>query len=201
MRAIIMKNRTTSNRAAPPSGETDGNNPEPLSGGRLWLMRVTVVVLVPTLFFGLLELSLRLAGYGYSTSYFLPSQVEGEDFLVPNTTFTYRFFPPDLARRPMELRMAAEKLPGTYRIFLFGESAAYGDPHPLYGVGQQLEILLQERFPGTHFEVVSTAMTAINSHAILPIAREIAQLDGDLWIVYMGNNEMIGAFGPGTASV
>ena len=194
-----MKNRTTNNQAEAPSGETDGNNPEHLSGGRLWLIRVTAVVLVPALFFGLLELSLRLAGFGYSTSYFLPSEIEGEDFLIPNTTFTYRFFPPDLARRPMELRMAAEKPPGTYRIFLFGESAAYGDPHPLYGVGQQLEILLQERFPGTYFEVVSTAMTAINSHAILPIAREVAQLDGDLWIVYMGNNEMIGAFGPGTA--
>ena len=164
-----MKNRTTSNRAKSPSGETDGNNPEHLSGGRLWLMRVTAVVLVPALFFGLLELSLRLAGFGYSASYFLPSQVEGVDYLIPITTFTYRFFPPDLARRPMELRMAAEKPPGTFRIFLFGESAAYGDPHPLYGVGQQLEILLQERFPGTYFEVVSTAMTAINSHAILPI--------------------------------
>jgi tetratricopeptide (TPR) repeat protein len=193
-----MTNKTTGNRTSSPSGETDDSNSESLSGKRLWLMRVIAVVLVPALFFGLLELSLRVAGFGYSTSYFLPSQVEGVDYLVPNTTFTYRFFPPDLARRPMELRMAAEKPPGSYRIFLFGESAAYGDPHPLYGVGRQLEILLQERFPGTHFEVVSTAMTAINSHAILPIAREVAQLDGDLWIVYMGNNEMIGAFGPGT---
>ena len=161
-------------------------------------MWFVAVVLVPALFFGLLELSLRIAGFGYSTQYFLPSQIEGEDFLVPNTTFTYRFFPPALARRPMELRMAAEKPEDSYRIFLFGESAAYGDPHPSYGVGRQLEVLLRERFPGTYFEVVGTAMTAINSHAILPIAREVAHLDGDLWIVYMGNNEMIGAFGPGT---
>ena len=38
-------------------------------------------------------------------------------------------------------------------------------------------------------------MTAINSHTILPIARECAGLDGDLWIIYMGNNEMVGPFG------
>ena len=38
-------------------------------------------------------------------------------------------------------------------------------------------------------------MTAINSHAVLPIARECARHEGDLWIVYMGNNEMIGPFG------
>jgi tetratricopeptide (TPR) repeat protein len=41
-------------------------------------------------------------------------------------------------------------------------------------------------------------MTAINSHAILPIARECARLDGDLWLIYMGNNEMVGPFGAAT---
>jgi len=41
-------------------------------------------------------------------------------------------------------------------------------------------------------------MTAINSHVILPIARECARRDGDAWIIYMGNNEMVGPFGAGT---
>src|SRR5262249_37107487 len=36
---------------------------------------------------------------------------------------------------------------------------------------------------------------AINSHAILPMARECASHQGDLWIVYMANNEMVGPFG------
>ncbi len=155
-------------------------------------------VLVPALFFVLLELSLRVAGYGYSTSYFKPSQIDGEDYLVPNSYFSYRFFPPALARKQLELRMPVDKPANTYRIFIFGESAAYGDPDPAYGMGRHLQVLLEKRFPGTAFEVVNTAMTAINSHAILPIAQEVAHLDGDLWIIYMGNNEMIGAFGPGT---
>lgn len=195
-----MINRTTSasDRTESPSGRIEDNNPKPLSGGRLWLVRVMAYVLVPVLFFGLLELSLRIGGFGYPTSYFVPSQIEGEDYLIPNGYFSYRFFPPTLSRRPLELRMAAEKPPRTYRIFIFGESAAYGDPDPAYGVGRYLKSLLDERFPGTDFEIVNTGMTAINSHAILPIAREAAQLDGDLWIIYMGNNEMIGAFGPGT---
>jgi hypothetical protein len=38
-------------------------------------------------------------------------------------------------------------------------------------------------------------MVAINSHVILPIARECARRDGDLWVIYMGNNEVIGPFG------
>src|SRR5438552_7528247 len=41
-------------------------------------------------------------------------------------------------------------------------------------------------------------MTAINSHAILSIAQECAKHDGDLWIIYMGNNEMVGPFGAAT---
>ncbi|WP_238710281.1 tetratricopeptide repeat protein [Oceanipulchritudo coccoides] len=156
------------------------------------------MLLIPALFLGILELALRVAGFGYSTNFWVPSTIDGEEYLVPNTQFTYRFFPPALARAPLPMRMLAEKPEGTYRIFLFGESAAYGDPDPAYGMGRQLEILLRERFPGTEFEVICTAMTAINSHAILPLARESAKLDGDLWIIYMGNNEMVGAYGAGT---
>jgi tetratricopeptide (TPR) repeat protein len=94
--------------------------------------------------------------------------------------------------------MKAEKPPRTFRIFLFGESAAMGDPRPAYGVGRYLEVLLRERFPDREFEVVCMAMTAINSHAILPMARECARYHGDLWIIYMGNNELLGPFGAST---
>ncbi|MCZ7637129.1 MAG: hypothetical protein M5U12_14485 [Verrucomicrobia bacterium] len=54
---------------------------------------------------------------------------------------------------------------------------------------------MNERFPGVRFEVVCAAATAVNSHALLPIARECAALDGDLWILYLGHNEMEGPFG------
>ena len=61
-----------------------------------------------------------------------------------------------------------------------------------------LESLLSLRHPGTRFEVVNAAMTAINSHVILPIARDCARADGDIWVLYMGNNEVVGPFGAGT---
>ncbi|HWY31537.1 MAG TPA: tetratricopeptide repeat protein, partial [Candidatus Acidoferrum sp.] len=93
---------------------------------------------------------------------------------------------------------AAKKPAGIYRIFILGESAAMGDPEPEFGAGRYLEILLRERFPKAAFEVVNTAMTAINSHAILPIARDCAGREGDLWILYAGNNEMVGPFGAAT---
>jgi tetratricopeptide (TPR) repeat protein len=156
------------------------------------------MLLVPLLLFGGLELALRLARYGYPTSFFLRSSATNYNYYITNEKFGYRFFPPALARTPVPLRMAAEKPSNSYRIFLFGESAAQGDPDPTFGMGRYLQVLLRERYPGTEFEVVCVAMTAINSHTILPIARECAGHQGNLWIVYMGNNEMVGPFGAGT---
>jgi len=125
-------------------------------------------------------------------------EVQGRAMLVDNPWFGLSFFPAALARSPNPVSVLADKPKGTYRIFLFGESAAMGDPRPAYGVGRYLETLLRSRFPGTEFEVVCAAMTAINSHAVLPIARECAKYQGDLWIVYMGNNEFVGPFGANT---
>jgi tetratricopeptide (TPR) repeat protein len=165
---------------------------------RLWWFRFCAAILVPLAIIGGLEFGLRLSGYGYPTSFFLQTKISGQDYYVPNDLFAYRFFPPALARTPAPQRMAVKKSTHTYRIFVFGESAAMGDPDPSYGAWRYLQTLLRERFPGTDFEVVCTAMTAINSHAILPMTRECDRRDGDLWIIYMGNNEMVGPFGAGT---
>lgn len=165
---------------------------------RLWLFRIIAAVAIPLLIIGGLELGLRLCGYGYPTSFFLKTKIGGKDYYVSNDRFGYRFFPPALARKPLSLRMGVKKTSNTCRIFVFGESAAMGDPDPSFGAWRYLQVLLRERFPGTDFEVVCVAMTAINSHAILPIARECARRAGDLWIIYTGNNEMVGPFGAGT---
>ncbi|MDB6068009.1 MAG: hypothetical protein JWR26_4217 [Pedosphaera sp.] len=156
------------------------------------------MVLLPVLLLGAVELTLRLVGYGHPTSFFVPLRMDGRNFFVPNDKFSFRFFPQTMARVPTPLRIAADKPTNSYRIFLFGESAAWGDPEPAFGVARFVEVLLRERFPGTDFQVVSVAITAINSHVILPIARECAGHQGDLWLIYMGNNEMVGPFGAST---
>lgn len=154
-------------------------------------------MLLPFLLVGL-EVGLRLGGYGYPTTFFKPLKIEGEAYVVQNEDFGLRFFPKETSRRPEPIRFKAAKPPGTIRIFVLGESAALGDPEPAYGAGRYLQVLLRERFPETDFEVVNVAFTAINSHVILPIARECAGQNGDVWIIYMGNNEMVGPFGAAT---
>jgi tetratricopeptide (TPR) repeat protein len=174
------------------------SNQNKTSAGRRWLFRLIAVVFVPALILGLVELTLRLTGYGYNTHLFDEIQLDGKPYKVNNESFSLRFFPPELARWPGPMMFEAKKAPGTYRIFIFGESAAQGDPEPAFGAGRYLDVLLRERFPEAKFEVVNVAMTAINSHVILPIARECSGYEGDLWIVYMGNNEMVGPFGAAT---
>ncbi len=61
-----------------------------------------------------------------------------------------------------------------------------------------LQAMLEQRHPGVTFEVINAAMTAINSHTVLPIARDCAGAMGDVWVIYMGNNEVVGPFGAGT---
>ncbi len=165
--------------------------------GRLWRFRV-MALLLPVLLAALAEFGLRLAGYGYPTGFFRQIGSGSQAVLVNSDTFSLRFFPPELARWPEPIVIPAAKPPGTTRIFIFGESAAMGDPQPAYGASRFLEVLLRRRFPERKFEVVNTGITAINSHVILPIARECARQSGDVWIVYAGNNEMVGPFGAAT---
>ncbi|HYG33642.1 MAG TPA: hypothetical protein VEC99_02585, partial [Clostridia bacterium] len=165
---------------------------------RPWAFRLTASLVVPALVLVLVELGLRLFGWGYPTSFFTPARIQDRDVWVQNDQFGARFFSASMARSPSPLVMAGKKPPGTCRIFIFGESAALGDPEPAFGFGRYLQVLLEERFPGQRFEVVCTAMTGINSHVILPIARECGRHQGDIWVVYMGNNEFVGPFGAST---
>lgn len=169
-----------------------------ISPRRRLMFILSAFVLVPALALGLLEGILRVAGFGFDASFFRKVSLEGREWLVNNDDFVQRFFSPEKARLPRPFMIEAHKPPETFRIFVFGESAAEGDPDPAYGPARFLEVLLRERFPQQRFEVVNVAITANNSHGILPIARECAQHEGDLWLIYMGNNEMVGPFGAAT---
>jgi tetratricopeptide (TPR) repeat protein len=163
---------------------------------RVWLFRLLSATLVPALFLCLLEGGLRLFGYGYPCDFFLP--VSGRTAWTTNQRFGWQFFPPTIAREPQVYEFPVAKDKDTCRIFILGESAAMGVPEPAFAFGRMLEVMLGERYPGVRFEVINAAMTAINSNVIVPIAEQCAAKNADVVIVYMGNNEVIGPFGPGT---
>ena len=177
------------------AASAEGQRP-PISRRREWLFRVTAAVAAPIVLLLLLEGALRVFGYGHPTDFFV--EIEGRGTLTTNQHFGWRFFPPAIARAPVVCEISAEKPKGTYRIFVLGGSAAMGVPLPAFSFGRFLEAMLQEQYPQVRFEVVNAAMTAVNSHVVLPIARDCAARQADLFVVYMGNNEVVGPYGSGT---
>ena len=131
----------------------------------------------PAVVLVVLELVLRLSGYGYHTHFFEAHQDAG--YLTTNPRFVWQFYSPQTATTPTALRFPAVKVPGTRRIILLGESAAAGTPDPAFGFSRVLEVMLRERYPSNRFEVINAAMRGINSHIILPIARECAAHEGE----------------------
>lgn len=179
-----------------PTAETDAPKRRKTPAWRLWVFRAAAAILVPALFLGLLEGGLRIFGYGHPTEFFV--KVDGRDTYTTNQRFGWRFFSPAISRNPAVCEFPTEKPNGTYRIFVLGGSAAMGTPQTAFSFGRMLEAMLQDRFPDTRFTVINAAMTAINSHVVLPIARDCARYEGDLFIIYMGNNEVTGPYGSGT---
>lgn len=171
---------------------------QPASTLRGLAAKTLLALLSPVLFLLLAEGFLRTSGLGYPTSFLLPVNIAGEPYWTSNPFYGYRFFHPLIARNPSPISVKQEKKDGTIRVIVLGESAAQGDPMLDYGMPRMLEKLLNEQAVASRYEVINAAMTAINSHVIVDIARDVLAAKPDIAVIYMGNNEVIGPYGPGT---
>ena len=188
------------NSASPPPSASQAAPPEtPVSKnkGKRWGFRLAALSL-PIILAVVAEIVLRILGFGDSSRFFLKRQIDQKEVYIENQRFSRRFFPPALVRHPQSCLFEVQKKTNACRIFVFGESAAMGDPEPAFGFSRVLEVLLKERYPKIDFEVINTSITAINSHVILPATRDCVDKQGDFWVVYMGNNEVVGPYGAGT---
>lgn len=171
---------------------------KPVTGRRLWLFRIVSVTVVPVLLILLFELGLRIAGYGFTPDAIIKCKVDSEVCYCDNVKFCWRFFPKEIAREFNPFVFPADKAENTYRIFVMGASAAQGEPDGAFGFGRILQVMLREKYPGINFEVIIAATAAINSHVVVEIARDCAKHEPDLFVVYLGNNEVTGPYGAGT---
>jgi len=171
--------------------------PRRLVGWRRWAFPLLTAVAVPALLFGAVEGVLRLAGYGVPSGFLVALD---DSALATNPRFGWRFFPPAIAREPVAARLAADRGPGTVRLVVLGGSAAMGTPEPAFGFGRVLEAMLAESYPDRRFEVVVGAMAAVDSQVVRVIGRELAGHRPDAFLLYLGNNEVVGPHGPGTTA-
>src|SRR5690348_13673626 len=109
--------RTASSLKQKPNNTNKADAAATISPGRRWCFRF-FALLSPLLVLALLEITLRLAGYGYPTHFLLADRFNGQKVLRDNQQFGWRFFPPAIARTTRPVVFSPIKPPQTCRIYV-----------------------------------------------------------------------------------
>ena len=161
------------------------------------LLAILLLFVLPLLLLGLAELACRTAGFGYPTSLFIKDKMpDGSPCLRINYQAGRRFFPGNLARRPLPEIMPAVKPAKRLRIFVLGESAARGEKLADFSFARMLEASLNKGHAEQVAEVINTGIPAINSWVLREFCKEIVDYQPDALVIYAGHNEFIGPYGP-----
>jgi tetratricopeptide (TPR) repeat protein len=167
-------------------------------------LRAFAAVLVPALFFVLLEISLRAGHYGVDTDLVLELKDDPSHTCYLNGDAPRRYFPPALRSIQPSVgfrTFTREKQAGALRIFVLGESTVAGFPfHTNGSFAGFLEDDLRAAYPRRPIEVINCGMTAICSYTVLDFTKQLVRYQPDVFLIYLGHNEFYGALGAGSTS-
>ncbi len=160
-----------------------------------------IAVLLPVVFLVLLELLLRLFGYGQNYRLFVEDE-KHSGYWVMNPHVSEKYFTTaENATIGNQERFKKQKDPQTFRIFVLGASTAIGYPYLHNGAFPRwLQYRLMHTFPDKDFEVINLSLTAINTYTLLDFARQVVDYAPDAVLVYAGHNEYYGALGVGATN-
>lgn len=156
-----------------------------------------VLLLIPILFFLILEFSLNIFNYG-------------DNFKTwEKLTDTHYGLNPDVAKRyfnsvksvPKSIQdvFTIKKQPNAFRVFVLGGSSAAGYPFmPLGSFSRYIRQRLEHNYPEKAIEVVNISLTAVNSYTIRDLIPDVLEKEPDLILIYAGHNEYYGALGIGS---
>ncbi|MCB0749216.1 MAG: SGNH/GDSL hydrolase family protein, partial [Ignavibacteriae bacterium] len=156
-----------------------------------------VLLILPFLFFILLEISLQMFDYGYNTKQWLDAG--GGKFII-NPDISKRYFN-NVSFAPItsEDVFDQQKKTNSFRVFVIGGSSAAGFPYmPMGSFSRYVKKRLELVYPNTPIEVVNISMTAINSYTLLDLFPGILDQKPNLVLIYAGHNEYYGALGVGS---
>ncbi len=154
--------------------------------------------IIPCGFFVLLEGVLTLANVGTDYAYFHEKEIDGRRYYQENPNFADQFYPKALNIGPLPNTFSVVPQSDSLRVLVLGGSAAQGFPYRNHGVDRALAAQLRALFPSRKVEVVNTAMTSVNSHVVYAVAQSLPDQSADVAVILMGNNEVVGPYGPGT---
>jgi len=156
-----------------------------------------VLILIPILFFILLEFSLRIFNYGFDNRQWIPA-ADGELFLNPEIAKRYFYTVKKVPSSNGDLFDEVKK-ENAFRVFVLGESSAAGYPFlPLGSFSHYLSNRLKLVFPSSKIEVVNLGLTAVNSFTLRDLFPGVLDQKPDLILIYTGHNEYYGALGIGS---
>jgi lysophospholipase L1-like esterase len=161
----------------------------------------SIAICLPFATLLLIEMALRMSGYGASYPLFVPApQLDG--YLQPNPDLIKRYFgpngnPPKVS--PDTFLFKQTKSADTYRIVTMGGSTMAGFP---YGRFASPAGMLKQRFkaskPSKEIEIISVAMSSVNTYTLLDITQEVIAIKPDAVLIYTGHNEYLGVMGVGS---
>ena len=161
-----------------------------------------ILILLPILFFVLLEVFLRLINYGNDYTLFVPlsKRFPGKLYINPNICKKY-FSNIEYPPTPIPDAIDAVKKPNSFRIFVLGGSSAEGYPYiPNASFPRDLKRRLELLYPNKNIEIMNCGMSAINSYTLRDFTPDIIKQKPDLILSYAGHNEYYGAMGVGSSN-
>jgi tetratricopeptide (TPR) repeat protein len=157
-----------------------------------------IALSIPVILFVLLELGLRIGGYGGDLKLFTKFQgYGGGELYTPNPNFAARYFVNvRLIPTPSRDSFLADKPENGLRLFVLGESTTAGYPYGFNGMfSRVLRDALVDVLPNDSVEVVNIATSAVNSYTVYDQIDEILAHEPDGVLIYLGHNEFYGALG------
>ena len=161
-----------------------------------------VAISLPFAFIFLIEVTLRIIGYGENYELFHKVISENDtEYYVMNAEISKKYFRNTGFHSDNQSDLFLKhKTDKTYRIFVQGASTVVGFPfYKNASFPRLLKHRLSRTFPDRNIEVVNTGITAVNSYTLWDLTNKIIEKEPDLVIIYAGHNEYYGALGAGSS--
>ena len=156
-----------------------------------------LLVLLPVMFFVILEMFLRIVNYGNNVDQWVDV---GEGKYTINSNIGKKYFPSgNFNPAASEDEFDIQKKSNCFRVFVLGASSAEGFPYgPMGSFSRYIRRRLELVYPNTPIEVINLGMSAISSYTVLDLVPGVLDQKPDLILIYTGHNEYYGAMGVGS---
>ena len=152
------------------------------------------LLFIPIFFIVIFETVLILFNFGDDHRLFFEDGV----YFRLNENYARKYFSSQDIAIPqlIDQTFIKEKDANSIRIVCLGGSTTAGYPFEInINFPYFMRRYLEDHLPDYTYEVINLGISAVNSHAVLDMCPDVAKMNPDFVIIYMGHNEFYGALG------